>query len=201
MALLCVFDGHCGKECAEEAVKIFPKEFLQILGDPSKHRDISSVFHQAYLNVDTLLKHHEYIGTTSTTVFIWKYEGKRLLQAANVGDSCAFLLKGKEVISLTQEHKPIHQYERDRINANFASKVTEKQERVSGLAISRAFGDHFLKFNEVGIIAEPYISPPIELDTTGNILILASDGVMKRKKKYFVIFNLTFSFFLKSYGM
>lgn len=41
--------------------------------------------------VDQQMREFEDVGTTCTAVLVWFYEGKRYVQAANVGDSCAFL--------------------------------------------------------------------------------------------------------------
>ena len=48
---------------------------------------------------------------------------------------------------------------------------------MGGLAVSRALGDHFLKQEKLGVIAEPFVSQPIKLESTDSILIVASDGV------------------------
>ena len=46
-----------------------------------------------------------------------------------------------------------------------------------GLAVSRALGDHFVKANVQGLIATPYVSDLICLNSTDTLLIIASDGV------------------------
>ncbi len=102
---------------------------------------------------------------------------KRYVQAANVGDSTAFLKRGSEVIWLTRDHKASSEEERERIRASGA-ELTSGQTRVSGgLAVSRALGDHFLKQEKVGLIGEPYVSPSFQLGEEDTIVILASDGV------------------------
>ena len=44
-----------------------------------------------FLSVDKQLEEFEYMGCTGTCVFVWEHLGKRFVQAANVGDSTAFL--------------------------------------------------------------------------------------------------------------
>jgi hypothetical protein len=44
------------------------------------------------------------------------------------------------------------------------------------MAICRTLGDHCLKGEDTGIIAEPYISEPVKVEV-GDILLVASDGV------------------------
>lgn len=48
---------------------------------------------------------------------------------------------------------------------------------LTGLAVSRALGDHFMKENGLGLISEPYVCQPIELTDEDSMLIVASDGV------------------------
>lgn len=56
-------------------------------------------------------------------------------------------------------------------------EVGESQTRVGGLAVSRALGDHFLKNENLGVIAVPYVSEAIQLEKNDSMLILASDGL------------------------
>lgn len=118
------------------------------------------------------------------------YSEKRYLQAANVGDSTAFLQRRDQVLQLTSgkfcvsasvylnpiDHRLNNEEERNRITAA-GIKVSSAQTRVGGLAVSRALGDHFLKGEKTGLIADPYLSPVIPLEPTDSLLILASDGV------------------------
>lgn len=55
-------------------------------------------------------------------------------------------------------------------------ETNENSTRLSGIAVSRAFGDHFLKDQKVGLISEPSVSPRIKVEP-GDILIAASDGL------------------------
>jgi protein phosphatase len=65
-------------------------------------------------------------------------------------------------------------------------ELADTQTRVGGLAVSRALGDHFLKQEKLGIIAEPFVSPAYKLADGPSILIVASDGVLFH---YFIIRN------------
>ncbi len=51
------------------------------------------------------------------------------------------------------------------------------QTRLNGLSISRALGDQFVKQQKLGVVCEPYISDPIQLEPTDSVIVLASDGV------------------------
>jgi len=177
-ALFCVFDGHGGKNCAVNAKYLFPKEFSRLVAIHGLSDDLSQLFTTAFLNIDAQLVEFEYEGCTGTTIFMWQYNNHRYLQAANVGDSEAFLKQGENIIELTQQHKPGKEYERQRVMEEFNIEVNEGQTRINGLAVSRALGDHFTKNEKVGIIARPYVSQAIQLkDDEEAFVILASDGL------------------------
>lgn len=47
------------------------------------------------------------------------------------------------------------------------------------MAVSRALGDHFVKISNMGLSGEPFVSQPIKLEPSDEMVILASDGVRK----------------------
>jgi serine/threonine protein phosphatase PrpC len=47
-------------------------------------------------------------------------------------------------------------------------------------AVTRALGDHFPKRERLGISAEPFVSPPLEIASSDTFLVIASDGVRSR---------------------
>jgi serine/threonine protein phosphatase PrpC/uncharacterized protein YqgV (UPF0045/DUF77 family) len=176
-AFFAVFDGHAGKKAAEGAKKYLPKELATaITKKPADATDYSDIWKDVYLTVDSKLTKYEYEGTTSTTVLIWKVGNDRYIQAANVGDSTAFLVRDGEPMALTQDHRPTIPRERERITAQ-GIKLEAGQTRLNGLAVSRALGDHFPKEMNCGLIAEPYVSPAIKLNKNDSHLIIASDGL------------------------
>lgn len=174
-ALFCVFDGHAGKNCAVTAISTFPKEFEREIAHTSE-RNLSLAYKQAYLQTDQLLREFEYEGCTATSVFVWEDAGTRYMQAANVGDSSALLIRGKTVVWLTKDHKPTEASERERLISS-GVELSENQTRVGGLAVSRALGDHFLKEENLGVIAEPHTSELLELTDEDSVLLIASDGL------------------------
>eukprot|EP00029_Vermamoeba_vermiformis_P007873 TRINITY_DN3529_c0_g3_i1.p2 TRINITY_DN3529_c0_g3~~TRINITY_DN3529_c0_g3_i1.p2 ORF type:complete len:394 (+),score=111.33 TRINITY_DN3529_c0_g3_i1:1613-2794(+) len=176
-AFFAVFDGHAGKKAAEGAKKYLPKELAAAIGKkPADATDYSDIWKDVYLTVDSKLTKYEYEGTTSTTVLIWKVGNDRYIQAANVGDSTAFLVRDGEPMALTQDHRPTIPRERERITSQ-GIKLEAGQTRLNGLAVSRALGDHFPKEMNCGLIAEPYVSPAIKLNKHDSHLIIASDGL------------------------
>jgi len=180
MGLFCVFDGHAGKDCATELTKIFPKFFAQYWMQHNKDRkklDFSQIWLDVYRDVDEQLKKYEDEGSTATTLLIWRAaDGKRYLQCANVGDSTAYLCRDGRPINLSQDHKPTCKSERKRIES-MGIVLEPEQTRLNGLAVSRAFGDHFPKSEMCGITGEPYVCNVVELTAKDTRVILASDGL------------------------
>jgi protein phosphatase len=111
-----------------------------------------------------------------------------------------FHRRGKETVKLTYDHKVTDEAERERLTnmgvelsvgatringtslppvCDLRAKCTlaEPSFSASGLAVSRALGDHFMKENQLGLISEPYVSDLIELTDEDTMLIVASDGV------------------------
>lgn len=167
-------------EVPVELTKVFPRIFAQNWNKHNKDKklsDIGQIFSETYREVDEELKKFEDEGSTGTSVFIWRsIDGKRYLQCANLGDSAAFLCRDGKAIPLTQDHKLTSPSERKRIE-DTGTHLEPTQNRLNGLAVSRAFGDHFAKSVEPGIISQPYISASTELLHRDYKLILASDGL------------------------
>lgn len=115
------------------------------------------------------------MGCTATTIFVWQDGEHRYLQAANLGDSAGYLKTKSGVKKLTMDHKLTSPEEKTRLQS-LGIKLNENATRLHGMAVTRAFGDHFFKNEKVGLISEPSISERFKIEP-GDILILASDGV------------------------
>jgi serine/threonine protein phosphatase PrpC len=180
LALFCVFDGHAGRKVADELTTVFPKILFQYWNKYNKDRkctDLSQIFTETYREVDEQLKKFEDEGSTATTIVIWRTpDGKRYFQCANLGDSSAFLYREGKAIALTQDHKLSVQSERKRIEET-GTVLEPKKTRLNGLAVTRAFGDHFAKTVEPGIISVPHIFKATEIIAKDTRIILASDGL------------------------
>jgi len=111
----------------------------------------------------------QYEGCTATIVFVWTVGENKYLQAANVGDSSAYLCRGNSTVSLSVDHKVSSFEEKERIR-KCGIEVNENQTRINGMAVSRTLGDSFLKKTQSGIISEPFISKPILLNSSDSIL-------------------------------
>ena len=123
-------------------------------------------------------------GTTCVMLF---QIGEKLL-TANVGDSRAIIVKGKEAIPLSIDQKPNDENEMKRILKNggevsqyeedgFASgpfRVWKKGQMYPGIAMSRSIGD--LLASTLGVIPEPEVREE-KLDNKTKFIVICSDGV------------------------
>lgn len=175
-ALFCVFDGHAGVGAAEAAKRTVPSKIMQLVGDGPMPTDLSEILPVAFLLADEDMKGNDYEGSTATTVMIWQVGKDRFIQAANVGDSRAYLCREKSVVPLTKDHKLAEEDERIRF-ANWGFTVNEGQTRINGLAVTRALGDRFAKEANSGMIAVPHVSDVYKLEKTDRFMILGSDGL------------------------
>jgi serine/threonine protein phosphatase PrpC len=174
-----VFDGHVDKNAAVRAKSVFPREFekqIRKLKNLNDYKDLTETIRTTFYQVDSQLSEYEFEGTTASVVFVWKAGEDRYLQAGNVGDSTAFLCRNGMAEMITKDHKVTDADEIARLKQGGFS-YTEGQTRINGLAVSRALGDHFLKQNNLGVIVEPYISPPYKLNPQDTFIIVASDGL------------------------
>ncbi|KAK4785794.1 hypothetical protein SAY86_002483 [Trapa natans] len=113
---------------------------------------------------------HETVGSTAVVALVCSSH----IIVANCGDSRAVLLRGKESMALSVDHKPDLEKEYTRIEAAGGKVIQWKGYRVFGvLAMSRSLGDRYLK---PWIIPEPEVMflPRVRDD---ELLILASDGL------------------------
>lgn len=118
------------------------------------------------------------ISTPSPTPF-WHPAGPSSLLIAHVGDTRALLCSTAtgEAISLTSNHHPSSPIEAARLRRYAATFVTDSfgEERMSGLANTRAFGD--VQSKRIGVSAEPEVNR-IEMGAAEfSFLVMMSDGI------------------------
>jgi len=164
-----VFDGHGGPRVAEFCAKTLHKKLRYYLTLGNNPRE--SLL-QSFSATDDLLNHEKVCGSTALVIFI----SDNKIFSANAGDSRAVLGSREDKYQrLSIDHKPSLQSEKERISISGGSvQLVGGVWRVNSvLAVSRAFGDFFLKPH---VIVEPFIS---ETDLTENDLfvVLACDGV------------------------
>lgn len=182
-----VFDGFGGLEASKAASKIVPRITSKVIEKNGAGTNLAKHWELIFAQSDKKMAQYEFMGTTCTAALVWSYEGARYLQAANVGDSNAFLCRASgEVVPLTREHKVRSESERERLKAA-GKTITEKQTRINGVSVARALGASFLKENATGVIATPDVSESYRLTKEDKLLIIASDGVwdvMSGKEAY-----------------
>uniref|UniRef100_A0A0D6R9I8 protein-serine/threonine phosphatase n=1 Tax=Araucaria cunninghamii TaxID=56994 RepID=A0A0D6R9I8_ARACU len=202
-----VFDGHGGTAVAEMLKTSLWPIYKNKLSEP----DLIKATTAAYLEADQLalaqpkglfgaLRERglggSQCGATAATVVLQPVQ-------ANVGDARVVLSRGGQAIQLTFDHKPDVEEERKRIEAKnpFPKKPLvvniEGTWRVGGLlALSRAFGDAYLKNwsdgrvdgaeGGYGLIAEPDVT--VETITSDDdFVVLATDGLWEKIENQEVI--------------
>lgn len=118
------------------------------------------------------------ISTPSLTPF-WHPASPSTLLTSHVGDTRILLCSTEsgQAIPLTTNHHPSSPVEGNRLRKYAASFVTDSfgEERMSGLANTRAFGD--MQSKRLGVSAEPEIKR-VELGPAQySFLVLVSDGI------------------------
>lgn len=170
-ALLCVFDGHSGKSCAQLCGTLFP--LLAV-----KHEvDGKIAFHDMFMGVDAKLR-ETLNGSGCTAVVV--HVTPSTITCGSVGDSRAVLCRDGVAFPLAYDHKPEQDAERKRIEA--AGDFVQDN-RVNGqLAMSRAMGDFMYKGKEnLDRTQQPVIAVPdvIEVERTekDTFVAVACDGI------------------------
>lgn len=172
-----VFDGFAGRDCAAAATRAVPEALAANLAAAGGVRaDLSALWPKVFADADAALRAHEYVGCTCTAVLVWACGGARYVQAANVGDSNAYLFRGDTALMLSTEHKVTSAAERARIQA-MGVEMAPGQTRINGVAVARALGTHFIKDERLGIVATPSVSPAYRLQPDDHFVVIASDGL------------------------
>mmetsp|Transcript_9559 Transcript_9559/g.23950 ORF Transcript_9559/g.23950 Transcript_9559/m.23950 type:complete len:921 (-) Transcript_9559:278-3040(-) len=173
-ALFGVCDGHAGAAAALSAKILLPEELAHQA--QAYKTDTRSMLHVGFLTTDEKMAKHECEGCTCTAVYFWKNKDGRFLQAANVGDSSAFLCRGGKAIPLSVDHKLTNRDEFQRIK-NLGINLSSGQTRINGLGVTRALGDHFAKDTNSGMCAVPYVSDVYQIKEQDKFVVIASDGL------------------------
>eukprot|EP00878_Enallax_costatus_P003009 GHUV01003207.1.p1 GENE.GHUV01003207.1~~GHUV01003207.1.p1 ORF type:complete len:401 (+),score=115.71 GHUV01003207.1:173-1204(+) len=210
-----VYDGHGGTAAAEWlSSNLFSEVAKHWRGGAAPEASLT----EAYLQADKqLLVSKGFMGlgergiggskcgaTAVNAVLFTAKDGSTQLATANVGDARILLIRGGKALLLTEEHVPDAESERVRIERQNPNPRMPMVRYVGGtwrvgglLALSRAFGDAYLKgslqFEGVaagsdgyssgfGVIAEPYTTvTPLTKDD--SYLVLASDGLFAEEAR------------------
>jgi len=175
-----VYDGHGGSlaadHCASELHKVLQAELRGILRDGQGHvsqEAVADALTRTFQKVDDQLRTAGawQQGCTATVALLRRSIAGLTLHVANVGDSRAVAVDGKNSCRLSQDHRPTDTSEARRVQqaGGFVAMG-----RVAGeLAVSRALGDHALKGK--GVSWRPHVCTR---DATRDVaLVIASDGL------------------------
>lgn len=117
--------------------------------------------------------------STPTPAPFWHPAARSTLMVAHVGDTRVLLCETTtgEARPLTRDHHPSSPVEARRLTRFAESLVTDSfgEERISGLANSRAFGD--MQSKRIGVSAEPEMERVDLGPAQFSFLVLVSDGV------------------------
>ncbi|XP_058110294.1 putative protein phosphatase 2C 53 isoform X1 [Magnolia sinica] len=166
-----VFDGHGGVKAAEFATENMGKKIMDEVMK-SGGDGIKAAIRSAYLATDSeFLKEGTRGGACCVTALIKNSD----LIVSNAGDCRAVLSRGGVAESLTDDHRPSREDERDRIeNLGGYVDCCRGVWRLQGsLAVSRGIGDSHLK---QWVTAEPE-TKILRIKPDCEFLILASDGL------------------------
>uniref|UniRef100_A0A1J3D9D3 protein-serine/threonine phosphatase n=1 Tax=Noccaea caerulescens TaxID=107243 RepID=A0A1J3D9D3_NOCCA len=195
-----VYDGHGGAQVADychdrihfalaEEIEKIKVELCKRNTGEGRQVQWEKVFVDCYLKVDDEVKGKisrpvvgssdrmvleavspETVGSTAVVALVCSSH----IIVSNCGDSRAVLLRGKDSMPLSVDHKPDREDEYARIEKAGGKVIQWQGARVSGvLAMSRSIGDEYL---------EPYVIPDPEVTfmpraREDKCLILASDGL------------------------
>jgi len=166
-----VFDGHGGHRAAEFCAQQLHQILIKENWEKSPESALENGFQEldeSWLNLATSNGYDD--GTTALCCLI--QEGTMFV--ANVGDSRAVLCHSEKAIEMSEDHKPIRQDEKKRIEALGGRIIFFGTWRVEGvLAVTRAIGDRRLKKY---VSAVPEIKRR-KIQEGDQFLILATDGV------------------------
>eukprot|EP01006_Ploeotia_vitrea_P026440 TRINITY_DN59427_c0_g1_i1.p2 TRINITY_DN59427_c0_g1~~TRINITY_DN59427_c0_g1_i1.p2 ORF type:complete len:434 (-),score=55.36 TRINITY_DN59427_c0_g1_i1:1556-2857(-) len=173
-----VFDGHSGSKCSSFCSKRFPEE-IEKAPKPVPDDELEKI---------TLAIDAEFIGNTkesgsTATMFVatkGKEAGTYDIQVGNVGDSRVIIVKDGECVSMTTDHKPSLEKEKERIERCGGTVHTD---RVDGmLAMSRAMGDSEYKNREGSQLEQKVIpQPDVTHGTCGpkDYVLVCCDGIFE----------------------
>ena len=174
-----VFDGHVNEHCSAYLEEAWKKE-LEVEGvvpmSDERMKEMALSIDKAFVDAQ------RDGGSTGTFFFATKKDNTFHLQVGNVGDSRILLGRGGKCISMTDDHKPTNEGERQRIES--CGGHVESGRVDGSLAVSRAFGDRDYKQNngnqlQQKVIALADVTHEDVVIGSDDFVVLACDGVFE----------------------
>jgi len=175
--LLCVFDGHGGKDVANFAKERFGQVFLET--QEFRQKKYKEALLEAFRKFDEEVGKMDYGMHTGSTANV-VYFNSTDIYCANAGDSRAVLFTNDKAVPLSEDHKPDNESELQRIQK---TDHFVEDARVDGnLALSRAFGDFQYKDDSKKSWKDQAVTANPDLTVTkrkkgDKYIILACDGI------------------------
>jgi len=168
--ILC--DGHSGDQVAKIAVERLPIIFSCALLETNF--EVEKSINESFRKMDEELTEFTDTGATCCLVYICVENGNRVVYSGNVGDSRTILVKQKETIRLSFDHKANEKSEMKRVKQDGGLII---RGRLYGtLAITRALGDFNFKIDVNGLSNIPYVTRNI-IEESDKYIICGSDGI------------------------
>lgn len=182
VGLFGVCDGHFGPAASNQFPQLFPGFLSAELDSTSESllgaTGCGDALTRAFEEVDAKLKMED--GTTASVVLAERREdGVLAVQAANVGDSTALVidLDRRGFQAMTANHRVSTPSETKRLQAK-GTPLSHNNTRMYMLNLARAMGDYTFKTMDVGLIAEPHVSPLFCFAPSQQaVVVIASDGL------------------------
>ncbi|EHA8586817.1 putative protein phosphatase 2C 2 [Cocos nucifera] len=179
-----VFDGHGGPDAAAYIRRHATRFLFEEASFPQASRvdnafldEVESSIRKSFLNADLALANDCTISSSSGTTALTAFVLGRLLLVANIGDCRAVLCHKGEAVEMSQDHRPIHEAELQRIKES--GGFVDDGYLNGVLSVTRALGDWDMKFPRSScspLISEPEFRQTI-LTEEDEFLIMGCDGI------------------------
>ncbi|URD92581.1 phosphatase 2C [Musa troglodytarum] len=183
-ALYGVFDGHGGPDAAAYIKRHALRFLFEDANFPQASEadnnfmvSVENSVREAFLLADLALAEDCSINSSSGTTALTALVFGKLLLVANAGDCRAVLCRKGEAVDMSQDHRPIHAAERERVEQS--GGFVEDGYLNGVLSVTRALGDWDMKMprgSPSPLIAEPEFRQAV-LTEDDEFLIIGCDGI------------------------
>jgi len=190
LKLYAIFDGHCGKECAQYAGKNLGPKVKEKLGKFNRKGAELTVQHVLCFALEDLdrefMETHTKSESGCTAVVCLVDTHEKVIYCANVGDSRAIIGRSNSHLALTRDQDGDNPTELRRVEGS-GGTIDEEGYVNDTVNMTRSLGDRSGKFtmDENGFFSRNFaiVSSPevrhIQITDTHQFLILACDGLFE----------------------